>query len=256
LRRTAASDQAADTTALDEPVVSLQGVWRVFGEDPPVVALQDVDLTLASGDWTSILGPSGSGKSTLLNVIGLLDRPDKGRYRLDGVDVSGLGESDRAAMRGQRIGFVFQSFHLLPHRTATENVMLAELYAGLPRAGRRERAREALARVGLSHRADFLPTRLSGGERQRVAVARAIVRRPSLLLCDEPTGNLDSASSASLLDLLAELSGSGMTLLVITHDASVAERGQRLLRMVDGNLEGVTPAPPRPPVIVTSNGRP
>jgi putative ABC transport system ATP-binding protein len=246
-------------SALEEaaapPVIELRGIWRTFGTDPPVLALRGVDLTVAAGDWVSVLGPSGSGKSTLLHIVGLLDRPDRGEYRLDGRDVASLGELGRAALRGRRIGFVFQAFHLLPHRSVVENVMLAELYSGLPRQGRRERAREAIARVGLSARAEFVPTRLSGGERQRVAVARAIVGRPSLLLCDEPTGNLDSHSSAALLELFAELSADGMTLLVITHDEAVARRGRRLLRMVDGKLSPGPVAPARAVSAATSNGQ-
>jgi ABC-type lipoprotein export system ATPase subunit len=247
---------AALEPASAPPVIALRGIWRTFGTDPPVLALRGVDLTIDAGDWVTVLGPSGSGKSTLLHIVGLLDRADRGEYVLDGQDVASLGELGRAALRSRRIGFVFQSFHLLPYRSAVENVMLAELYSGSPRRGRRERALEAIARVGLSARAEFLPTRLSGGERQRVAVARAIVGRPSLLLCDEPTGNLDSQSSAALLDLFAELSADGMTLLVITHDEAVAQRGRRVLRMVDGSLSPGPASPVRPVVAASSNGQP
>ena len=227
------------------PVVEMRGVQRVFGTDPPVVALRDVDLTVRAGDWLSIFGPSGSGKSTLLNVIGLLDHHDEGTYLLEGLDVSELGDLARAGLRGRRIGFVFQAFHLLAHRSVLDNVMIAELYIGRPRRGRRERALAALDRVGLADRASFLPTRLSGGQRQRVAIARAMLGDPSLLLCDEPTGNLDSESAASILDLFAELSRAGMTLVVISHDTDVASRAGRQARIVDGVLTHIDVVPAR-----------
>ena len=218
------------------PVIELTGVKRLFGSDPPVAALRGIDLTVNAGDWLAILGPSGSGKSTLLNVIGLLDRPSEGRFLFEGVDVSTLNDSGRAGLRGRRIGFVFQAFHLLAHRSVLDNVMLAELYSGKPRQGRRERAMNALERVGLRDRVDFLPTRLSGGQRQRAAVARAIVTEPSLLLCDEPTGNLDTKTAQGILELFDELDHDGMTLVVITHDLGVARRARRLVRIVDGLL--------------------
>jgi ABC-type lipoprotein export system ATPase subunit len=225
------------------PVVELRGVSRTFDREPPVHALRGVDLTIWSGEWLAIVGPSGSGKSTLLNVLGLLDRQSGGTYRLDGVDVNELDDLARAGLRGRKIGFVFQAFHLLPHRTVLENVMLAELYVGSPRHGRRERALEALERVGLGDRADFLPTRLSGGQRQRAAIARSLMAEPSLLLCDEPTGNLDSKSAANILEILGELAREGLTLVVITHDESVAARADRRVRMIDGELVEVEPAP-------------
>ena len=224
-----------------QPVVELIGVSRTFGGDAPVHALRDVNLTIWPGDWLAIVGPSGSGKSTLLNIIGLLDRQTAGSYRFGGVDVSALDDLRRAGLRGRRIGFVFQAFHLLPHRSVLENVMLAELYVGAPRRGRRERARAALDRVGLGDRADFLPTQLSGGERQRAAIARALVGYPSLLLCDEPTGNLDSRNAAGVLDIFEQLSADGLTLVVITHDEQVASRAHRRLRMVDGVVGEVGP---------------
>jgi ABC-type lipoprotein export system ATPase subunit len=225
------------------PVVELRGVSRTFDRDPPVHALRGVDLTIWPGEWLAIVGPSGSGKSTLLNVLGLLDRQTEGTYRLDGTDVNSLDDLARAGVRGRRIGFIFQAFHLLPHRTVLENVMLAELYVGLPRQGRRERALAALDRVGLLDRAYFLPTRLSGGQRQRAAIARALMAEPSVLLCDEPTGNLDSKSAANVLDILGELSASGLTLIVITHDEHVAARAHRRVRIIDGQLVEVEPAP-------------
>ncbi|MEV7077966.1 ABC transporter ATP-binding protein [Streptomyces sp. NPDC093516] len=203
-------------------------------------ALRDVELMVHRGEHLSVVGPSGSGKSTLLNVLGLLDRPSSGAYWLDGVLTNELADLERTALRGSRIGFVFQSFQLLPYRTVDENVMLAETYrAPHPdrrRGTRRERAREALARVGLGHRLGFLPGRLSGGERQRVAIARALLGEPALLLCDEPTGNLDSENTESVLQLFDELQEQGMTLLVITHDDAVSARAGRRVRIRDGRL--------------------
>ncbi|MFI0367620.1 ABC transporter ATP-binding protein [Actinomadura sp. 1N219] len=210
-----------------------------------MTALHEADLVIERGELVAIVGPSGSGKSTLLNLLGLLDRPSSGAYRLDGVDVAPLSEAERTALRGQRIGFAFQAFHLLPYRSAVENVMLAQLYAPGrrsgrrskgQRAGRREAAQAALRRVGLGHRMDALPSRLSGGERQRVAIARALVNEPSLLLCDEPTGNLDSETSATVLELLEALHRSGQTVVVITHDAEVARRAERIVTIRDGRL--------------------
>jgi ABC-type lipoprotein export system ATPase subunit len=228
--------------ALETPVVRLSGVSRTFGADPPVQALRDVDLTIRPGEWVSIVGPSGSGKSTLLNVVGLLDHQTAGTYHLVGIDVAALDDLGRAGLRGRTIGFVFQAFHLLPHRSVLENVMLAELYVGAPRHGRRQRALAALDRVSLSDRADFLPTKLSGGQQQRAAIARALIGEPSLLLCDEPTGNLDSRSAESLLDVFATLSDDGLTLAVITHDDKVASRAGRRVRIVDGALHELAPS--------------
>ncbi|MEJ3747875.1 ABC transporter ATP-binding protein [Actinomycetes bacterium KLBMP 9797] len=218
------------------PVISFTNVGLTYPGPPPVRALRDANVTVRPGEYVTVVGPSGSGKSTFLNVAGLLDRPTEGVYELDGVDVSRLRERQRAALRGQRIGFVFQSFHLLPYRTATENVALARLYAGVSRRQRAMTAVEALDRVGLAHRRDALPLVLSGGERQRVAIARALAQRPSLLLCDEPTGNLDSASAENLLELLDDLCADGLTLVVITHDPQVAARGARTLTIRDGVL--------------------
>jgi ABC-type lipoprotein export system ATPase subunit len=223
------------------PVVELRGISRTFDRDPPVHALRGVDLSIWPGEWLAVVGPSGSGKSTLLNVLGLLDRQTEGTYRFDGVDVNELDDLARAGLRGRKIGFIFQAFHLLPHRTVLENVMLAELYVGALRQGRRERALEALERVGLVDRADFLPTRLSGGQRQRAAIARALMAEPSLLLCDEPTGNLDSKSAANVLDILGQLAHSGLTLIVITHDETVAAKANRRVRIIDGELVEVEP---------------
>ncbi|MFE2541867.1 ABC transporter ATP-binding protein [Actinacidiphila glaucinigra] len=220
--------------------MQLRSLNRIFDSEPPVHALRDLNLTVRRGEHLSIVGPSGSGKSTLLNILGLLDRPTSGNYWLDGVLTNTLGDSERTALRGSRIGFVFQSFHLLPYRTVDENVMLAETYRaprpGRGRSTRDTRAREALARVGLAHRHGFLPTRLSGGERQRVAIARALMGEPALLLCDEPTGNLDSENTESVLELFDELQAQGMTLLVITHEDAVSRRAGRRVRIHDGRL--------------------
>lgn len=217
------------------PLLELHKVGRQYGSELAVRALVDVDLSLERGEWLAITGPSGAGKSTLLNIIGCLDHPTSGRYLLEGIDTARLTDTQRAGLRSQRIGFVFQSFHLLPYRTVVENVMLAEVYRKQRHSGRRARALAALERVGLSHRRDFSPMQLSGGERQRVAIARALVGSPSLLLCDEPTGNLDSKSSAALLDLLEKLNQDGLTLVIVTHDETVAKRATRRVHVVDGS---------------------
>lgn len=220
-------------------VLELNKVGRQLGSEPAVRALVDVDLRLEPGEWLAITGPSGAGKSTLLHVIGCLDRPTSGSYFFEGIDTATLSDKERAGLRSRRIGFVFQSFHLLPHRSVLENVMLAEVYRKQSHRGRRERALAAIEQVGLSHRADFLPTKLSGGEKQRVAIARALVGSPSLLLCDEPTGNLDSKSSVGILDLFEALNQQGFTLVVVTHDENVAQRATRRVHIVDGKLTEV-----------------
>jgi ABC-type lipoprotein export system ATPase subunit len=218
------------------PVIELRGVGRTFGADPPVIALRDVDLALRHGTSLAIVGPSGSGKSTMLNILGCLDRPSMGTYLFDGIDVGVLSDDQRAALRAQGIGFVFQTFNLLAHRTVLENVMLAEVYRGIRADGRAERARAALERVGMGHRADFVPTKLSGGEQQRVAIARALMGDRSILLCDEPTGNLDSVNTESILSLFDNLGDAGLTLVIVTHDDAVATRMRRRVRMIDGRL--------------------
>ncbi len=228
-------------------VMELVGVTRTFPGDPPIEVLRGVDLTIERGETVSIVGPSGSGKSTLMNVMGLLDVPTEGSFRLDGIDVRSLADGERAALRGSRLGFVFQAFHLLSHRSVLENVMLGELYLppgrggnGRPRAtdrkSRSARAEIALGRVGLSHRLQQKPTRLSGGERQRVAIARAIVHGPSMLLADEPTGNLDSENTAAALKLFDDLRDDGLTICMITHDDEVADHADRSVRMLDGRI--------------------
>jgi macrolide transport system ATP-binding/permease protein len=231
-----AEKMAMGTEEASGDVLQLSQIGRSYGTDPVVTALTGIDLTLRRGDWLSITGPSGAGKSTLLNIIGCLDRPTTGQYLIDGIDTTGLTDNERAGLRSQRIGFVFQSFHLLPYRTVLENVMLAEVYRHQSHQDRESRAMAAIERVGLAHRANFLPLKLSGGEKQRVAIARALAGSPSLLLCDEPTGNLDSANSAAILDFFAELNRDGLTLAIVTHDPNVADRASRKVRIVDGKL--------------------
>ncbi len=228
------------TAALErtvDPVVELRGVGRSFPVTPPVHALRGVDLKIDPGEHVAIIGPSGSGKSTLLHVLGCLDRPTAGTYHLDGIDVAQLSDAHRTGLRGQRIGFVFQAFHLMPHRSVRENVEAAALYDGSSRGDRRARVEDAVARVGLEHRIDAIPRTLSGGEQQRVAIARAILSDPSLLLADEPTGNLDRENTAAILALLDGLCEQGMTLIMVTHDTEVAEGAHRVLQMVDGELQ-------------------
>ena len=226
------------------PVIELRGMARTYPGAPPVPALRPADLVIEERDYVAVTGPSGSGKSTLLHLLGLLDSPTQGSYLLDGLDTSALGDRDRSALRGSRIGFVFQSFHLLPYRTALENVLLAQLYNQTPRGGRVRAAVGALDAVRLGHRLDALPTTLSGGECQRVAMARALVNRPSLLLCDEPTGNLDSRTADALMELLDQLNAAGFTIVVITHDAGVAAHASRTIAISDGVLSERDRGPP------------
>lgn len=219
-----------------ETVVSCQGIARTYEGVAPVAALRPVNFSIAAGEQVAVHGPSGSGKSTLLNLLGLLDTPTEGTYELLGEDTSELNESGRAGLRAIGIGFVFQSFHLVAGRTAVENVELGLLYLGTSRRTRASRAREVLDRVGLTSRADADVSLLSGGERQRVAIARAIVHQPTLLLADEPTGNLDSATSERVLDLLDELNADGFTQIIVTHDEAVAARAPRQFGVLDGRL--------------------
>lgn len=220
---------------MDE-VSHLDGVSVKYSGEDGLVALRGACLTLLAGEYVTLTGPSGSGKSTLLNVLGLLITPTAGTYRLDGGDVGQLSDSRRADLRAQHLSFVFQAFHLIPWKTSLENVALALSYQGIAATEARDRATKALERVGLEHRVRALPSTLSGGERQRVAVARALVRRPLLVLCDEPTGNLDSASSEAVLSLLDEVHGAGSTVVVSTHNHEVAARGTRRLALRDGEL--------------------
>ena len=218
------------------PLIELRDVTRSFPGPPEVQALKAVSLNIDAGDYVSIVGPSGSGKSTMLNILGLLDRPSVGEYRLAGALTGDLDDNARAAVRAHRIGFVFQAFHLMPRRSVLENVMMPMLYSGTPRADRESSARETLRRVGLGHRVDFAPGNLSGGERQRVAVARAVVTRPDLLLADEPTGNLDGTTTDEVMGLFEELNDDGLALIVITHDENVAHRASRRISIFEGRV--------------------
>ncbi|MFV0260648.1 MAG: ABC transporter ATP-binding protein [Acidimicrobiales bacterium] len=226
----------------DVPVIEFNQVSRVFPGPPVVEALRSADLIVDRGQYLAVIGPSGSGKSTMLNLLGLLDRPTSGRYRLNGLDTSELTEAERAGLRASEIGFVFQSFHLLGSRTNVENVMLSEVYRPGGEADRRERSVAALRAVGLGHRLDGNPTTLSGGERQRVAVARALVSSPSVLLADEPTGNLDTATGEQIMELFGQLHTEGLTVVRITHDPTVARRAERVVRIQDGILTAETGA--------------
>jgi len=217
------------------PVIDLRAVMKVYGSgDTEVRAVAGVDLVVERGDYVAIMGASGSGKSTLMNIIGCLDAPTRGRYLLDGVDTRRLDEKRQALIRNRKIGFIFQSFNLIPRTTALANVELPLAYAGVKAARRRELAVEALERVGLGDRVHHVPNQLSGGQQQRVAVARALVTSPVLLLADEPTGALDSRSTAEMLDLFGQLNESGRTIVVITHEEEVAHHARRVVRMRDG----------------------
>ncbi len=226
------------------PVIELRDVSRVYriSESLTVNALAGVSLRIERGEYVAIMGSSGSGKSTLMHILGCLDAPTAGAYRLDGADVRDIGEDDLADLRNRRIGFVFQAFNLVPRRSALANVELPLLYAGMARAARRARAADALRSVGMEDRMHHLPSELSGGQQQRAAIARAVVANPSLVLADEPTGNLDSHSTGEVLDVFARLNGEGRTIVLITHEADVAAEAGRVIRLADGAVVEDVPA--------------
>ena len=218
-------------------LIEMQALTRVYQLGPQeIYALRGVDLVIDPGEYVAIMGPSGSGKSTLMNVIGCLDTPSSGRYLLDGVPVESMNDDELAAVRNKKIGFVFQTFNLLARTTALQNVELPLIYAKIPRAERRQLAEEALAAVGLADRMNHQPNELSGGQRQRVAIARALVNKPSLLLADEPTGNLDSQTGREILDLFRELHSRGNSIIMVTHEDDVAQEARRVIHIRDGRI--------------------
>ncbi|KYH26939.1 putative ABC transporter ATP-binding protein [Halalkalicoccus paucihalophilus] len=223
----------------DEPAVVLDDVTKTYRLGQPIDALSSVSLSIPRGSYTAIMGPSGSGKSTLMNLVGCLDRPTEGRVLVDGRDVAGMSDRERTTLRGRTIGFVFQTFNLMPRLSALENVALPLVFQGVRRRERRARARELLDRVGLAERADHRPNQLSGGQRQRVAIARALVADPAIVLADEPTGNLDTATGSDVLALFEALYGEGRTVILVTHERDVAEHAERIVHVVDGELEGI-----------------
>lgn len=221
------------------PVAELVHVSKVYGTgDTEVRALDDLSLTVQQGDYLAVMGASGSGKSTAMNILGCLDRPSSGSYRLNGTDVESLDDDALADLRNQQLGFVFQQFHLLPQLSAIDNVMLPMIYARVPKEERRRRALAALDRVGLSHRLENKPNQLSGGQQQRVALARAIINDPAMLLADEPTGALDSHTTEEVLSLFGDLNAQGITILLVTHESEVGARADRVVHFRDGRISG------------------
>ena len=220
-------------------LLNLSHIYKDYQQEKLVVpVLKDVSLSVEEGEYVAIMGPSGSGKSTLMNIIGCLDLPTSGSYELSGQDVLACKDRELADVRLNSIGFVFQSFHLLPRESALENVALPLIYAGVKKADREKRAAAALERVGLADRVDFKPTQLSGGQKQRVAIARAMVNNPKILLADEPTGALDSKSGKQIMELFDRLNEEGVTIVMITHDAKIASYAKRVIRIIDGEIEG------------------
>lgn len=216
-------------------VTDIEKIYRMGGEK--LTALDKVSLSIQEGEFTSIMGPSGSGKSTLMNILGLLDRFDSGRYLLNGTDVSSISDTERAHIRNKEIGFVFQSFNLMARMNVLENVMLPLVYARVPRKERKERAIEALEKVGLGNRLDHLTNEISGGQKQRVAIARSIVNRPSVLMADEPTGNLDSKTTEDIMNIFQDLNDEGTTIVMVTHEREMAEYTKRIIHFRDGQLQ-------------------
>ncbi|EMA40928.1 ABC transporter ATP-binding protein [Halobiforma nitratireducens] len=233
------TDAETDREAETGTAVRLENVRKTYRLAEPVHALDGVSLSVPRGSYTAIMGPSGSGKSTLMNLVGCLDTPTEGTVIVDGNDVTTLSGRERTRLRGTEVGFVFQTFNLMPRLTALENVALPQLFQGVSGDERRDRARELLARVGLADREDHLPSELSGGQRQRVALARALVNDPALVLADEPSGNLDTETEADVLDLFAEFHDAGTTLIVVTHERHVAERAERIVHLLDGRIERI-----------------
>lgn len=221
---------------MSTPVLELRDVAKSYSGSPPIEVLKGIDLTITEGELVAIVGPSGSGKSTLLNMMGALDRPTSGDVLIDGTVVNALRDPALSGVRGHRLGFVFQQFHLLPGLSATENVATGLLYHGMSRRQRRSGARKALERVGLGHRLDQKPGKLSGGERQRVAIARALLGDPAIVLADEPTGNLDSQTTEEIVELFLDLNEQGSTIVMITHDRELAESMPRVVQILDGSI--------------------
>ena len=218
-------------------LLNLQGIYKSYGGTMEVPVLKNVSIQVAEGEYVAIMGPSGSGKTTLMNIIGCLDRCTEGTYELDGADISRISENELSEVRLKKIGFVFQTFELLPGETAIENVALPLVYAGVPKAEREKAAVEALTKVGLGERVNFKPNQLSGGQKQRVAIARALINHPRILLADEPTGALDQKSGKQVMELFEELNKEGVTIVMITHDAHVASKAKRVIHIIDGMIQ-------------------
>ncbi len=227
-----------DRTAGSQAIIQIEGIKKIYKlGSQEVRALDGVDITICKNEYVAIMGPSGSGKSTMMNILGCLDTPTEGTYILNGTDVSKMDDSQLAEVRNKEIGFVFQSFNLLPKYTSIENVALPLIYSGVPREEREERARMALKEVGLDERMEHKPSELSGGQRQRVAVARALINRPSIILADEPTGNLDTKTSIEVMNLFEQIYNNGNTVIVVTHEEDIAQHARRIIRLRDGKIE-------------------
>ncbi|QXV67387.1 ABC transporter ATP-binding protein [Mucilaginibacter achroorhodeus] len=226
------------TLTKDEPLITIKDIGRKYVIGSEIIhAIKSVTLTIQKGEFVALMGPSGSGKSTLMNILGCLDTPTKGQYVLNGIDVSHMTDNDLAEVRNSEIGFVFQTFNLLPRNSALDNVALPLVYAGISKEKRNERAKQALENVGLGHRVDHRPNELSGGQRQRVAVARALINNPSIILADEPTGNLDTKTSIEIMGLLEDIHSKGNTIILVTHEEDIALHAHRIVRMRDGLVE-------------------